>query len=553
MLVAGLTQLFFAGVMAFNLVTANKSLAAADIMWTAFSLVVLTTGVVLIASVQVAAIRQYRTPWLMLGTVMLSYPIIMVWYQSGQNRAVSQWFVNSSPPHVDPEYRNQVISERRNSSRCDDGIRWSVNDQPFEVAVTLSGGGYRAAVTHAGLLAALDRHCVPIAYLSTVSGGSIIGGHYALGNRPEDFARVVWKEKPGLPQERFAFKEVIGALTSPSYGSADTYTSHFSRIYFGESTLAELPDTPLYIPNVTDLETVPRNAREIFYKQRAAKLQGSDGRSLDKSIRVADVVAASGAFPGAFAPKRIEWAAADAARFQASAVLRRFIDGGVVENLGVQGLIRLLEQSSLPGGTQMKRPRILIISDASKQSEPHNYDTKVGLIDLLQRAGDITYDAATKALLEKLTGQLDFWRWLEGTAISHQLSTIPWARFGLQARDDEPADVQTVVVPITAAEIRHQLKAYDKCYFDKLQLADVQKHVSSLETLNELPREQVEQAYWTGYALGEVYWPTIACAIKQSRGEVCYTSNAPNGLKLGEPVSPICPTAETIRASLSRQ
>jgi hypothetical protein len=402
-------------------------------------------------------------------------------------------------------------------------------------------------------LAALDAHCVPISYLSTVSGGSIIGGYYALGRRPEDFARVVWKEKPGLPQERFAFKEIVGAFTSSSYGSADTYTSHFARVYFGESTLAELPDVPLYIPNVTDLETVPRNSREVVFRRRAAQLQGSDGRSLDQSIRIADVVAASGAFPGAFAPKHIEWAASDAADFQAPVARRRFIDGGVVENLGVQGLIRFLEQSRSPDGPQLKRPHILIISDASKQSEPRTYDAKVGLVDLLQRAGDITYDAATKALLEKLTGQVDFWRWLEETAIGHQLSTIPWTRFGLQPRNDEPADVQTVVVPMTAAEIRDQLKTFNRCHFDKLQLAEVQRLVARLDTLDELAREQVEQAYWTGYALGEVYWPTIACAVKQSQGESCYTSNAPLELKPDESVNPACPTAGSIRAALSRR
>ena len=54
----------------------------------------------------------------------------------------------------------------------------------LRVAVTLSGGGYRAAVSHAGLLAGLDAHCVPVHVLSTVSGGSIAGAAYALGVPP---------------------------------------------------------------------------------------------------------------------------------------------------------------------------------------------------------------------------------------------------------------------------------------------------------------------------------------------------------------------------------
>jgi predicted acylesterase/phospholipase RssA len=68
-----------------------------------------------------------------------------------------------------------VATERTDPLRCEDGSRWFVKGEPLRVAVALSGGGYRAAITEAGLLAALDRHCVPIRYLSTVSGGSIIG------------------------------------------------------------------------------------------------------------------------------------------------------------------------------------------------------------------------------------------------------------------------------------------------------------------------------------------------------------------------------------------
>jgi predicted acylesterase/phospholipase RssA len=406
-------------------------------------------------------------------------------------------------------------------------------------------------VTHAGLLAALDEHCVPIAYLSTVSGGSIIGGYYSLGWRPVDFARVVWKQKPGLPQERFGSAEIIAGLSSPSYGSAETYTNHFSRVYFGWSTLSDLPDVPIYIPNVTDVEAVPHNAREVFSRQRAAVLKGSDGQTLDRSIRIADVVAASGAFPGAFAPKRIEWAPSNTGDFSAPVVARLFSDGGVVENLGVQGLVRFFEQAPSQGDGSMRRPRVLIISDASKQSEARNFGSKVGVLDLLQRVGDITYDGGAKGLLEKLTGQPDFWSWLGRTAIDRQLSSVPWTRFGLQQQLGQPDDVQTVVVPITAAEIRDELRKYASCVFDTQQLADVQKVVAGLETLDELARLQVEQAYWTGYALAEVYWPTIACAVKQAQGSSCQSSPEPALSTARDRAAPKCPTAASIRAALS--
>jgi predicted acylesterase/phospholipase RssA len=509
-------------------------------------------GALLFLMLQYAAIDSRKAPWSILGVAMIIFPALTVWIHLGQFTALAN-FVSPWPAvDADAEYRKEVVAERRTGSRCKDGIEWGAKGEPLEIAVTLSGGGYRAAVTQAGLLAALDQHCVPIKYLSTVSGGSIIGGYYSLGWRPEDFARVVWKQKPGLPQERFGSAEIITGWTSSSYGSADTYTNHFSRVYFGKSTLSDLPDVPLYIPNVTDLEAIPRNAREVFSRQRAAVLKGPDGQTLDRSIRIADVVAASGAFPGAFTPKRIEWAASNDSDFAAPVVARRFIDGGVVENLGVQGLVRFLEQAPSQGVGSMKRPRVLIISDASKQSEARRFSDKVGVLDLLQRTGDITYDGVSKALLEKLTGQPDFWSWLERTSIDGQLSSIPWTRFGLQQQEGQPGEVQTVVVPITAAEIRNELRKYANCVFDTQQLADVQKVVASLETLDELARPQVEQAYWTGYVLAEVYWPTIACAVKRAQGKSCAYSPQSALSRETDRTAPKCPTAASIRAALSK-
>ena len=54
---------------------------------------------------------------------------------------------------------------------------------PQRLGVALSGGGFRAALMHAGVLASLEELQIPIAGLATVSGGSIIGGFYVLGGK----------------------------------------------------------------------------------------------------------------------------------------------------------------------------------------------------------------------------------------------------------------------------------------------------------------------------------------------------------------------------------
>lgn len=59
------------------------------------------------------------------------------------------------------------------------------------VALALSGGGYRAALLHAGVLMALEDLKVPVSHVASVSGGSIVGSYYALGGDPEAFAEAV--------------------------------------------------------------------------------------------------------------------------------------------------------------------------------------------------------------------------------------------------------------------------------------------------------------------------------------------------------------------------
>jgi Patatin-like phospholipase len=59
----------------------------------------------------------------------------------------------------------------------------------LRVGLALSGGGYRAAVMHAGVLDQLGQYGVPVTNLSTVSGGSIIGAFIAAADRRSNSAK----------------------------------------------------------------------------------------------------------------------------------------------------------------------------------------------------------------------------------------------------------------------------------------------------------------------------------------------------------------------------
>jgi predicted acylesterase/phospholipase RssA len=71
------------------------------------------------------------------------------------------------------------------------------------VAIALSGGGYRAALLHAGVLSAIEERKLPIIVqaMSTVSGGSIIGSFYAIGGSPEEFLKAFINRRFNLIRE----------------------------------------------------------------------------------------------------------------------------------------------------------------------------------------------------------------------------------------------------------------------------------------------------------------------------------------------------------------
>lgn len=69
------------------------------------------------------------------------------------------------------------------------------------VGLALSGGGYRAALMHAGVLEAFEHFGLVPANIGTVSGGSIIGSYYVSGGRPREFLEIApaaacpWSER----------------------------------------------------------------------------------------------------------------------------------------------------------------------------------------------------------------------------------------------------------------------------------------------------------------------------------------------------------------------
>jgi NTE family protein len=243
-------------------------------------------------------------------------------------------------------------------------VRWLPTDdreEPTEgTGLCLSGGGYRAMLFHlgalrrlnqAGLLSTFDR-------ISSVSGGSITSAALALawpvGDDADFVARV---EEPVRALARHTVDAeaiAVGMLTPGSIGE------HVARAYrerlTGDRTLQDLPDTPRFVFNATNLGT---GALWRFSKANMADWRV--GTIRDPTVPLADVVAASAAFPPVLSPFTLDlrhaaWDTVEGNELTGPEFRDRVVlsDGGVYDNLGLE--------------TVWKKCMTVLVSDAGGQT-----------------------------------------------------------------------------------------------------------------------------------------------------------------------------------------
>ena len=181
---------------------------------------------------------------------------------------------------------------------------------PRRVGLALSGGGFRAAAYHLGVLKRLEELGVlaQIEALSTVSGGSITGALYALrcaehdgspGSYPVDslitemetFLRDNLRSRALFGTPRRAVRALQSVL-STRISRIGLMVEHLDEMLFKGTTLDQLP---FWIAiNATNLRT---GKGWRFMADRAGDYLAGATEKTNK-IRVAEAVAASAAYPG---------------------------------------------------------------------------------------------------------------------------------------------------------------------------------------------------------------------------------------------------------------
>lgn len=268
------------------------------------------------------------------------------------------------------------------------------------IALCLSGGGYRAALYHAGALIRLNELGVlsKIKAISSVSGGSLING--ILGMKwsglkwEEGIATNLWemvvkalvdatskdiRTAPLLTDRVLGYKNWV-KLMSEDFSATDLLQLQYEKILFGEVRIADLPANPNFIFCATNVQT---GVSWEFSAQGIGDYQ--IGYAKADVMRVSQAVAASSAFPLAFPPLVLKFPpkafsggkiAAKETEFRERVLLT---DGGVYDNLGLEPVWKEFSN--------------VIVSDGGKPFFV-NEDQHTAMVNRLRRCQDIVGNQA---------------------------------------------------------------------------------------------------------------------------------------------------------------
>jgi len=266
------------------------------------------------------------------------------------------------------------------------------SDRPLgPIAMSLSGGGYRAAAYHLGTMRFLNQVDLlrDVVGLSTVSGGTICGMAWVVSAMDGKPFSEFYTEFSSYLRQTNVIQQALDGLTahrdheSHAWASlicsaSDVYARKdlFGDRRFGEVLGSEGLQLEEAIFNSTEFHTALDFRFRRSRNERA--LLGNVNYRLPKEvaqhIRLADIVAASSCFPGGFEPfvfpQHFHWTE----QYPLSEALNDLgsdfrgglplMDGGIYDNQGVDSLLLAFRDSSAA---------TLLISDVTAQdSEMYN-------------------------------------------------------------------------------------------------------------------------------------------------------------------------------------
>lgn len=242
-----------------------------------------------------------------------------------------------------------------------------INGEAKRIGLTLSGGGFRAAAFHLGVLRKLRTYKLldKIDLISCVSGGSIAGAFVALHwNEPDALEQL----EDYLATRSVAVASVISGALDPFSSRLDKLAESYDKHLFKGKTLADLAGAPRTYLNATNLAS----GNMFFFVAGGGKPSEMGEHELGvieaPHFPIAKAVAASSAFPPVFPPLRLDATTYPPANACDYVTLS---DGGIYDNLGINPAMR--SRNSLD---------YVIVSDGGKPYSIKTSPTESGAIVL---------------------------------------------------------------------------------------------------------------------------------------------------------------------------
>lgn len=277
--------------------------------------------------------------------------------------------------------------------------------QPLEkIALSCSGGGYRATSFHLGSMSYLNRLSYNekpllenVKLISTVSGGSITGVVYALYKQRNKSFEYIYH----LLLDKLAKLDliVIGieklnpgakwANRNKTKNLINAFAEQYEQFTDGE-TFSVFNTMTSHLENVVFNSTEFTNAINFRFKNPQAGYSGNTIIKVVKDqlaeVKLSDVMASSSCFPGGFEP--LLWP--DDYRHEDSPVLKHLsdryraekvknigiMDGGIYDNQGIESILNYKKGNELPYFD------LVIISDVASPYmdayQPHKPQPKTG-------------------------------------------------------------------------------------------------------------------------------------------------------------------------------
>ena len=293
------------------------------------------------------------------------------------------------------------------------------SNKELQIALTLSGGGYRASVFHIGVLSYLyhlklddgTRMLDHVTVMSTVSGGTITGVNYLLalqkgGTLNEHLAELFDRIKSNNLADSL-LERIDKNKKNATLSTIKELGNVYDEVFFGgeNQSFSDIQDIvqntsvhhfSAYATDITNAMPFRFQAVKDCY-DKAVVGNGYWKIKKEKAgrMRIADIVAASSCFPMVFEPINYprDFFEYDEMEERAQTNMQiQLMDGGIIDNQGVDYLYEANNQMVDGGDENEKGIDFAIISDAAASAEEMPMTPSESLWQQILRIGkDILY------------------------------------------------------------------------------------------------------------------------------------------------------------------